>query len=686
MDSTGGLLRPTTLPPLSDATLTNGTSCRLPKADLDSAPLVTPLAHESGPPSSDASCVSDLSDDPLDGSAGDEKRASKKSGNRMKGFFGKFTKSGRRLTAKDTDTEIPDVDFVGMNITSHPSGKYTAGLLEQDEDVPPRRNSESELRHLAEKVDQVGSTAAEIAVMMNKRDDEICHIDVPPNTLTEDQEVILSPSSSNLSNLSEDADAESNSSNDLDVAMPLYDSKYMVEHLGACPSDDELANVAAVRAKEYINELFSTELSILHRGKWESIAEFTKDELLVGQHLGKGSFSDVFEVTATVLDEGVHTKETFAADKDNLDKMMKDKFTNGPAASPPSAPLSERDSLSASEPVRRGPAKAGRRIMRRATSQLLCPAPAELQITLAMKCLRPQIRSDAKQFIVGVEDLVHETAMLASLDHPNIVKIYGRAAGCMSGSFRLSDGYFILIDRLTDTLDQRIQRWKKTIPGHSPPNVSQVRTAATLADALSYLHSNNIVFRDLKPANVGFNSMGVLKLFDFGFAVGMDEPTMVPVSSLVSKDSRDERLLYEKCGTPRYMAPEVGLVQGYALPADVYSFGILFWEICAMTKPYGRIKSTVEFPRIVFVKCRRPPLPEVWPPVLKKLMTSCWTPVVSDRPEMPHVKSVLTAHVRDLTRNPQRQKPKRGMLRRLTSSSEMARSAKELLESGLSHH
>merc|ERR1719491_2224529 len=306
--------------------------------------------------------------------------------------------------------------------------------------------------------------------------------------------------------------------------------------------------------------------------------------------------------------------------------------------------------------------------MRRATSQLLCPAPAELQITLAMKCLRPHIRSDAKQFIVGFEDLVHETAMLASLDHPNIVKIYGRAAGCMSGSFRLSDGYFILIDRLTDTLDQRIQRWKKTIPGHSPPNVSQVRTASTLADALSYLHSNNIVFRDLKPANVGFNSMGVLKLFDFGFAVGMDEPTMVPVSSLVSKDSRDKRLLYEKCGTPRYMAPEVGLVQGYALPADVYSFGILLWEICAMTKPFGKVKSAVEFRKLVFEKGTRPKLPKVWPPVMKNLITSCWTPVVSDRPEMSQVKTALTVHARELSRNPRAQKPREGMLRRLTPS------------------
>ena len=88
---------------------------------------------------------------------------------------------------------------------------------------------------------------------------------------------------------------------------------------------------------------------------------------------------------------------------------------------------------------------------------------------LAMKCLRPQIRSDAEQFIIGVEDLVHETLLLASLDHPNIIKLRGRSGECISNSFRLSDGFFILLDRLTDTLEDRIIRWKKTSKVREPP-------------------------------------------------------------------------------------------------------------------------------------------------------------------------------------------------------------------------
>jgi serine/threonine protein kinase len=123
-------------------------------------------------------------------------------------------------------------------------------------------------------------------------------------------------------------------------------------------------------------------------------------------------------------------------------------------------------------------------------------------MTLVMKCLRPQIRASAEQFLIGVEDLIHETAMLASLDHPNIIKIHGRSGGSVSDSFELSDGYFILLDRLTDTLDNRIDRWKKSpLTAKKGPSVAQVKVATSLVDAILFLHQNHIVFRDLKPVS-----------------------------------------------------------------------------------------------------------------------------------------------------------------------------------------
>ncbi len=63
------------------------------------------------------------------------------------------------------------------------------------------------------------------------------------------------------------------------------------------------------------------------------------------------------------------------------------------------------------------------------------------------------MQSDAKQFIINVEDLVRKTVMLISLNHPNIIQVHGHA---FFASSHHSVGYFILMDRLQDTLEERI--------------------------------------------------------------------------------------------------------------------------------------------------------------------------------------------------------------------------------------
>ena len=275
-----------------------------------------------------------------------------------------------------------------------------------------------------------------------------------------------------------------------------------------------------------------------------------------------------------------------------------------------------------------------------------------------MKCLRPQIRSNAEQFEVGVADLAHETSILAALDHPNIVKLYGRAAGDISNASKLDERYFILLDRLEDTLDDCIEGWKKTSSGgKQPPSIAQVKVACSIADALAYIHMNNIVYRDLKPANVGFDSCGVLKLFDFGFAIGINPPppflennNSKDGNTMTSEEAESsDHLLYDKAGTPRYMAPEVALQTGYGMEVDVYSFGILLWEICNLKIPFAKIKSADDLHKTVFVKGSRPKVGKHLPENLKRLMESCWSIDPRKRPSMTYVKSMLCASVRDIS-------------------------------------
>ena len=86
--------------------------------------------------------------------------------------------------------------------------------------------------------------------------------------------------------------------------------------------------------------------------------------------------------------------------------------------------------------------------------------------------------------------------------------------------------------------------------------------AFQISAAISYLHSHNIIFRDLKPANVGFDVRGDVRIFDFGLA------RIMPANGDPYTDTFD----MSGAGSPRYMAPECLIGQPYNLKVDVYSF------------------------------------------------------------------------------------------------------------------
>ena len=267
--------------------------------------------------------------------------------------------------------------------------------------------------------------------------------------------------------------------------------------------DESVALEVGMSAESYLEECFIAEVSVLNREKFNTVPQLSRRDFTITRHLGKGSFSDVFEVSADIA------------------SSLKPKTAIYKARS-------RRASLATSINV----------------STLARPTVVgKNQEKLAMKCLRPQIRSDCDQFVIGAEDLVHETAMLASLDHPSIIKLHGRASGSLRDSFVLNDGYFILLDRLTGTLTDRLQEWKNVPERLMGPGRDELNVARSVADAVTYLHSKRIVFRDLKPDNVGFDSNGTLKLFDFGFAVGLPEKS----------EDNPTGLLTDRSGTPRYM-------------------------------------------------------------------------------------------------------------------------------------
>ena len=239
-----------------------------------------------------------------------------------------------------------------------------------------------------------------------------------------------------------------------------------------------------------------------------------------------------------------------------------------------------------------------------------------------------------------------------------------------------NEGYFIILDRLMSTLTDRIEEWKDecraidndipsdgdgdvpTSPSTSPPPPAlpppestlrehlckRLKVAYCIADALGYLHTCNVVFRDLKPANVGFDCNDCVKIFDFGFATSIAPLLLQPFDGYGP--------LTETCGTRRYMAPEVALKLGYEKQVDVYSFGMLLWENCALERPFNSIDTVEEFHDVVVLCGKRPSLKSnsLWPSSLKILMSRCWDTDPLERPTMVEVKSLLCNVVRDVNK------------------------------------
>jgi len=98
------------------------------------------------------------------------------------------------------------------------------------------------------------------------------------------------------------------------------------------------------------------------------------------------------------------------------------------------------------------------------------------------------------------------------------------------------------------------------------------------------------------------------------------------------------------------MAPEVALKLGYGKEVDVYSFGMLLWEICAMEKPFDSIQSVEAFHDMVVLCGKRPSLhlDPLWTSSLKGLMSRCWSTDPYDRPTMAQVKNMLCNVLRDM--------------------------------------
>ena len=183
---------------------------------------------------------------------------------------------------------------------------------------------------------------------------------------------------------------------------------------------------------------------------------------------------------------------------------------------------------------------------------------ADLKQKVALKIIRHGADSD-----VILRRFRHEQEILAALEHPNIARLLDVGVNADSVPF-LAMEYVEGVDLTTFSHDKNLSV------------VEKLNLFRKVCEAVAYAHSRLIVHRDLKPSNIIVNSKGEPKLLDFG------------ISKLISETETEEKGTVTSFGmlTPNYASPEQFRGETVSTATDVYSLGVILYELLTDRLPY----------------------------------------------------------------------------------------------------
>ncbi|MBE2221724.1 MAG: serine/threonine protein kinase [Anaerolineae bacterium] len=202
---------------------------------------------------------------------------------------------------------------------------------------------------------------------------------------------------------------------------------------------------------------------------------------------------------------------------------------------------------------------------------------AKLDRYVAVKVLRSDLVDDP----MFLSRFKQEAQAVAALRHPNIIQVF---------DFDVEDDLYYMVMELLDgdSLHTRLNDYR--IRNDQMPYGEMVRILLDVLDGLDYAHAEGMIHRDIKPANILLTKKGQAVLADFGIAqiIGSTQHT---VSGAL-------------LGTLNYMAPEQGMSGKCDVRSDIYSMGVVFYEMLTQQPPYD-----ADTPLAILMKHVNDPLP-----------------------------------------------------------------------------
>ena len=230
-----------------------------------------------------------------------------------------------------------------------------------------------------------------------------------------------------------------------------------------------------------------------------------------------------------------------------------------------------------------------------------------LKRSVAIKVLPPSVAADAER----LARFQREAEVLAALNHTNIGAIYG---------LEKTRDFTALVMELVegDDLSQRIAR------GPIPLDEALL-IAKQFADALEAAHEQGIIHRDLKPANIKVRADGTVKVLDFGLAKAIEPAVSSSPSNSMSPTITTPAMTQTGMilGTAVYMAPEQARGKTVDRRADIWSFGVVVFEMLTGRRAFGGDDVSHTLALVMTKEPEWAAFPSSTPPALQGLLRRC---------------------------------------------------------------